>query len=148
MKTRLIVSVLFLTLIATTAFAQTPTESASSPKASAEMISTLKELAGDPLVSGWCDKTNSGFTTRVNLYVTPVVQLFDVENSGVKFVYIRQTDGKSLGFFKEAADGFVEIPVAQMFKVLRAAGAPEFVKSMDPMESTSGDCMINKGNSI
>lgn len=158
MKAHIIVSALLATLLsAPFTFAETAqpstTPQISSPPME-EVIAQFKKSAGGPFAVGVCDKDKedgTSFNTHVIFYQLEGIHFFEIENGEKKFAFIRLANGKPVGFFQELNGKFSSIPLDEMYRVLTEAGAPEFVKTINPADSSAFDCVakqVSKGTAI
>ena len=87
-----------------------------------EALTAFKKLAHAPVAVGECDIKEGKYTTHVVLYIRAETELFEIENSGKNFHYLR-TSGRPIVFVYEHSGVFEEIPLDQMNMILRSAGA-------------------------
>ncbi len=127
---------------ATAPKAPKPSAEKDSGKQFGEAMIKFKEKAGHPTMVGMCDKKGETYATHVVLWVINGIQLFEIENSGKKFFYVR-SGPEPKGFFQESNGKFKEISLEQMPTVLTESGVSEFLKSISTPISDH-DCVAKK----
>lgn len=128
---------------ATAPKAPKPSAEKDSGKQFAEAMTVFKEKAGHPTMAGMCDKKGETYATHVVLWEIDEIQLFEIKNSGQNFFYLRSGSG-SLAFYQEKVGKFTKIDLGRIPGVLKASGASEFLKSLDPSLELNHDCVAKK----